>query len=51
MTRIVEPGHVTFTVGSSAERLTKPVEVAVTGGTRTIAGARVMDTPVRITPA
>jgi beta-xylosidase len=51
LTRIVEPGLVTFTVGSSAERFTEPVEVTVTGRTRTITGPRVMDTPVHTSPA
>jgi beta-xylosidase len=46
--RIVEPGEVTFRVGTAGATFTGPVAVQLTGETRTIRGERVMDTPAVI---
>jgi len=49
LTRIVEPGEITFRVGTAGDTFAGPVSVRLVGETRTITGARVMDTPVRVT--
>jgi beta-xylosidase len=46
MERIVEPGEVTFRVGTAGETFAGPVPVQLVGDTRTIRGKRVMNTPV-----
>jgi beta-glucosidase len=43
--RIVEPGEVTFRVGTAGTTFAGPVAVQLTGSTRIIQGERVMDTP------
>jgi beta-glucosidase len=43
--RIVEPGEVTFRVGTAADTFAGPVSVQLVGPTRIARGARVMDTP------
>ncbi len=48
LTRIVEPGEITFRVGTAGDTYAGPVSVRLTGSTRTVTGARVMDTPVRL---
>jgi hypothetical protein len=47
--RIVEPGEVTFRVGSAGETFAGPVTVQLVGSTRIIRGERVMDTPTSTT--
>jgi beta-glucosidase len=49
--RIVEPGEVTFRVGTAGETFAGPVPVEVVGETRTIRGERVMDTPTVVKQA
>ena len=44
--RIVEPGEVTFRVGTAGATYAGPVSVQLTGATRTISGERVMETLV-----
>jgi len=51
MERIVEPGEVTFRVGTAGATYAGPVPVQLVGETRTIRGERVMDTPAVVTPA
>jgi beta-xylosidase len=46
--RIVEPGEVTFRVGTAGSTFAGPVSVQLVGETRTITGERVMDTPAEI---
>ena len=46
--RIVEPGEITFRVGTAGDTFAGPVSVRLTGETRTISGKRVMDTPTRV---
>lgn len=46
--RIVEPGEITFRIGTAGDTYAGPVSVRLVGETRTITGARVMDTPVRL---
>lgn len=48
LTRVVEPGEITFRVGTAGDTFAGPVSVRLTGATRVITGPRVMDTPVRI---
>lgn len=48
LTRVVEPGEITFRVGTAGDIFAGPVGVRLTGSTRRITGARVMDTPVRL---
>jgi beta-glucosidase len=48
LTRIVEPGEITFRVGTAGSTLAGPVAVRLVGPTRTITGERVMDTPTRV---
>jgi beta-xylosidase len=43
--RIVEPGEITFRVGTAGATFAGPVTVQLSGETRTIRGERVMDTP------
>jgi beta-xylosidase len=43
--RIVEPGEVTFRVGTAGTTFAGPVSVQLVGSTRMIQGERVMDTP------
>ncbi|GAA2025873.1 glycoside hydrolase family 3 N-terminal domain-containing protein [Catenulispora yoronensis] len=45
MTRIVEPGEVRLSVGSSSSDLRARASVSLTGSTRTVAGDRVLTTP------
>lgn len=45
MERIVEPGEVTFRVGTAGATFAGPVAVQLVGSTRIIRGERVMDTP------
>jgi hypothetical protein len=47
--RIVEPGEVTFRVGTAGETFAGPVTVQLVGSTRIIRGERVMDTPTSTT--
>jgi beta-xylosidase len=49
--RIVEPGEVTFRVGTASETFAGPVPVQLVGKTRTIRGERVMDTPAVVRQA
>ena len=51
MERIVEPGEVTFRVGTAGETFAGPVAVQLVGDTRTIRGKRVMDTPAVVRQA
>jgi beta-xylosidase len=51
MERIVEPGEVTFRVGTAGATYAGPVPVQLVGETRTIRSERVMDTPAVVTPA
>jgi beta-xylosidase len=44
--RIVEPGEVTFRVGTAGATYAGPVTVQLTGTTRTVSGERVMETQV-----
>jgi len=46
--RIVEPGEVTFRVGTAGTTFAGPLSVQLTGKTRTISGERVMDTPANV---
>jgi beta-xylosidase len=46
--RIVEPGEVTFRVGTAGSTFAGPVSVQLVGETRTLHGERVMDTPVSV---
>jgi hypothetical protein len=46
--RIVEPGEVTFRVGTAGATFAGPLSAQLVGETRTITGERVMDTPVEI---
>jgi beta-xylosidase len=46
--RIVEPGEVTFRVGTAGTTFAGPLSVQLTGKTRTISGERVMDTPADV---
>ena len=46
--RIVEPGEITFRVGTAGDTFAGPVSVRLVGETRTITGNRVMDTPTRV---
>jgi beta-xylosidase len=48
MERIVEPGEVTFRVGTAGSTFAGPLSVQLVGETRTIRGQRVMDTPAEI---
>jgi beta-glucosidase len=48
LTRIVEPGEITFRLGTAGDTVAGPVSVRLVGESRTITGARVMDTPVRL---
>ena len=48
LTRIVEPGEISFRIGTAGDTFAGPVSVRLVGETRTITGARVMDTPVRL---
>ena len=48
MERIVEPGEVTFRVGTAGTTFAGPVSIQLTGETRTIRDKRVMDTPAAI---
>ena len=43
--RVVEPGEVTFRVGTTADTFAGPVSVQLVGPTRIVHGERVMDTP------
>ncbi len=43
--RVVEPGEVTFRVGTAADTFAGPVSVQLVGPTRIVHGERVMDTP------
>ncbi|HVD19675.1 MAG TPA: fibronectin type III-like domain-contianing protein, partial [Propionibacteriaceae bacterium] len=47
--RIVEPGEVTFRVGTAGETFAGPVTVQLVGSTRIIRGERAMDTPTSTT--
>jgi len=49
MERIVEPGEVTFRVGTAGATYAGPVLVQLVGETRTIRSERVMDTPAVVT--
>jgi beta-glucosidase len=49
--RIVEPGEVTFRVGTAGETFAGPVPLQLVGETRTIRGERVMDTPAGVKQA
>jgi beta-xylosidase len=49
--RIVEPGEVTFRVGTAGETFAGPVPVRLIGETRTIRGGRVMVTPAVVRQA
>jgi beta-glucosidase len=49
--RIVEPGEVTFRVGTAGATFAGPVSIQLVGSTRVIPGERVMDTPVAVAPA
>jgi beta-xylosidase len=49
--RIVEPGEVTFRVGTAGETFAGPVPVRLIGETRTIRGERVMVTPAVVRQA
>jgi beta-xylosidase len=49
--RIVEPGEVTFRVGTAGATFAGPVAVQLTGPTRTIRAERVMDTPAVVSNA
>jgi len=49
MERIVEPGEVTFRVGTAGATYAGPVPVQLVGETRTIRSERVMDTPAVVT--
>ena len=44
--RIVEPGEMTFRVGTAGATFAGPVTVQLTGTTRTVSGERVMETQV-----
>jgi beta-xylosidase len=44
--RIVEPGEVTFRVGTAGATYAGPVSVQLAGSTRMVQGEQVMDTPV-----
>jgi beta-xylosidase len=46
--RIVEPGEVTFRVGTAGTTFAGPLPIQLTGKTRTISGERVMDTPANV---
>ena len=48
LTRIVEPGEITFRIGTAGDTVAGPVSIRLAGQTRTLTGARVMDTPVRL---
>jgi beta-glucosidase len=48
LTRIVEPGEITFRIGTAGDTFAGPVSVRLVGENRTITGARVMDTPARL---
>ncbi|MCW2811900.1 MAG: beta-glucosidase-like glycosyl hydrolase [Friedmanniella sp.] len=48
--RIVEPGHLTFTVGHAGGSPLPPVGVELVGALRTVGPDRVLDTPVRVDP-
>jgi len=45
----VEPGEVTFRVGTAGATYAGPVPVQLVGETRTIRSERVMDTPAVVT--
>ena len=49
--RVVEPGEVQLSVGSSSEDRLPAVSVEVTGSRRVVAEGRVLDTPVRLEQA
>jgi hypothetical protein len=51
MARIVEPGEVTFRVGTAGTTFAGPVSVQLVGSTRMIQGERVMDTPAALSNA
>lgn len=51
LSRIVEPGEITFRVGTAGDTFAGPVSVRLVGDPRTITGPRVMDTRVRISGA
>jgi hypothetical protein len=46
--RIVEPGEVTFRIGTAGTTFAGPVSVQLVGPTRMISGERVMDTPAAV---
>ena len=46
--RIVEPGEVTFRIGTSGATFAGPLSVQLVGETRTIPGERVMDAPASV---
>ncbi len=50
LTRIVEPGEITFRVGTAGDTFAGPVSVRLSGPVRAIDGPRVMDTPVTVAP-
>jgi beta-glucosidase len=43
--RLIEPGEITFRIGTARETFAGPVSVRLTGSTRFVEGRRVMDTP------
>jgi beta-xylosidase len=49
--RIVEPGEVTFRIGTAGATFAGPVSVQLVGPTRMITGERVMDTPAVVSNA
>jgi beta-glucosidase len=49
--RIVEPGEVTFRIGTAGTTFAGPVSVQLVGPTRMISGERVMDTPAVVSNA
>jgi hypothetical protein len=46
--RIVEPGEITFRIGTAGTTFAGPVSVLLVGPTRMISGERVMDTPAAV---
>jgi beta-glucosidase len=48
LTRIVEPGEISFRIGTAGDDFAGPVAVRLVGAVRTLTGQRVMDTPVAL---
>jgi hypothetical protein len=48
LTRIVEPGKISFRIGTAGDDFAGPVAVRLVGAVRTLTGQQVMDTPVRL---